>query len=439
MGRHMNFEKTAKEISALSVVEGEHKARLRARLLSGFNAKEKSMSTRMRIVLATCAACLVVLAVSFLMPSQTPTALAATIEALKKATSMICTTVIETEREGEVEVVNMAIYWSDGKTRIDWGGEGEPVHQTVWIEPGRTTTLDYSYPEQPSATVVLNSGDDAYLSGRMVTMGSPESAEDILEMLSRSRSVEVVGQTTEAGRTLSVLRLEQDDGSRQDVELVVDLASNLPISVTHVFEGGVATQNYEWNVSIEPRLMLVQLPEDIEVKVIDADEQAPPLPVIPAVGIGPVRLGMTSEEVIQVLGRPEKALTRSDGSVSNFGYTKSLGISIAFGSDEDERDQVIAISGGMHRFMASRYRDFTGTTPEGIGLGATAEEIIEAYGKTDNHTISQSGKEIIVYEQPSLDFRLSADPKYGWRDDARRTYTIMITKYPTPKRASFRH
>ena len=432
MSRFENFEKTVKEIMALRVVEGEHKAKLRARLLCQHGAKEKPMSTKMRFALAACMVCLSVLAYTFLVQFSPPKALAATIEALKDVTSMVCRVETQTDINSESEAVTMTIYWSGDTTRVDLGGEGQPAHQTMWIEPDKTTTIDYADPAQPLATVVLNSGDALNNSGRIT------SADAFIDVLKRSGSVKTVEQKVEGGQKLSVLHLEQWDGFRQEVKLAADSTTGLPISVTQTFEGGIARQDFQWNVEIEPELMLVRLPDGVTPNVIDANEQAPPLPVVPGVGIGPVRLGMTSEEVRQVLGRPDKVRMTEDGLPSVMWYTKSLGVTVLFGSDEDERNRVVAVSGSLGQYVAKRFRDFTGTTPEGIGLGATAQEIIAAYGETDNHTISQNGEEVIVYAQPSLDFRLSADPKYDWPDDARRTHTINITKYPTPMAASFR-
>ena len=266
MSRHVNLEKTMKEIRALTVAEGEHKAKLRARLLSDFRAQEKPMSTKMRFALAACTIGLVVLAYTFFAPSRTPKALAATMEALKKATSMVCTGVIEMDHGGEPEAVNMTIYWSDGMTRADFGGEGQPVHKTMWVEPGKKTTIDYADPAKPLATIVLGSADS------MNDMGQIASAEAFIEMLRRSGSVKVAGERVEDGQELSVLHFEQWNGLRQDVEIAVDVATDLPVSVTHTFDGGRARQDYHWNVEIEPQLMRVRLPDGVKARVIDASE-----------------------------------------------------------------------------------------------------------------------------------------------------------------------
>ena len=432
MSRYDGFEKTTRDIRALRVAGGEHKAKLRARLLTQHCAKEKAMSTRMRLVLATGIVCISVLAYTFFIQSSPPKALAATMEALEEATSMVCRATIQTDTNDAPEVVTMASYWSGDTTRIDLGGEGQPVRQTMWIEPDKTTTLDFADPGEPLATVVLNSGDYLTRPGRIT------SAHALIEVLKRSGSVEIVDERVQGGRKLTVLHLEQWDGFGQSVELVADSATGLPVSVTQTFEGGVATQDFEWNVAIAANLMAVRLPAGVTPTVVDANEQAPPLPVVPGVGIGPIRLGMTSEEVRKILGRPDKVRMAEDGLPSVMWYTETLGITVLLGSNEDERNRVVSVSGSLGHYVAARYRDFTGTTPEGIGLGATAEDIIAAYGATDNRTLSQNGTEIIVYEHPSLDFRLSADPKYGWGDEVRRVHTIHVTKYPTPKAASFR-
>ncbi|MBN2312250.1 MAG: hypothetical protein JXR94_24945 [Candidatus Hydrogenedentes bacterium] len=432
MSRFEDFETTAKEIKALRVIEGEHKAQLRARLLTQHGAKENPMSAKMRLVLAASMACLALLAYTFLVEFSAPKALAATIEALKDVTSMVCRAAIQTDRNGEPEVVTMTIYWAGDATRVDFGGEGQPAHQTMWIEPDKTTTVDFAEPGEPTATIVLNAEDYLSSSARIT------SADALIEVLKRSGAVEVVDERVQKGQKLSVLHLEQWDGFRQDVELLADSATGLPVSVTQTFEGGVARQDFEWNVEIAADLMAVRLPEGVTPTVIDASEQAPPLPVVPGAGIGPVRLGMTSEEVRQALGRPDKVRMAEDGLPRIMWYTESFGVTVLFGTNDDERNRVVSVSGSLGQYVARRYRDFTGTTPEGIGLGATAEEIIAAYGDTDNHTLSHKGEEIIVYEQPSLDFRLRADPRYGWGDEIRRVHTIFVTKYPTPKTASFR-
>ncbi|HUT46347.1 MAG TPA: hypothetical protein VMX36_08675 [Sedimentisphaerales bacterium] len=132
-----------------------------------------------------------------------------------------------------------------------------------------------------------------------------------------------------------------------------------------------------------------------------ADEEAPvgELIIEPLAGIGPVKFGMSKEEVIKHFGQPDKVL--ADGTKLN--YVSSRGLSFTVDS-ELGMQEISCWSKGM---LPSRITTFAGRTKEGIGIGATQEQIVAAYGPPDR--ISTGSKGVIQnlhYDKLSAKFSL---------------------------------
>jgi hypothetical protein len=109
-----------------------------------------------------------------------------------------------------------------------------------------------------------------------------------------------------------------------------------------------------------------------------AAEEEPPdkLTIEPLVGIGPVRFGMSKDEVIEHFGQPDRIF---EGKVTKLNYVSSRGLSFAV-DIEFGMYEIGCWSDGM---LPNRITTFTGRTKEGIGIGATQEEIVAAYGEPD--------------------------------------------------------
>jgi hypothetical protein len=116
-----------------------------------------------------------------------------------------------------------------------------------------------------------------------------------------------------------------------------------------------------------------------------ADEEAlvDELIIEPLVGIGPVKFGMSKEEVIKHFGPPDKVL--ADGTKLN--YVSSKGLSFTIDS-ELGMQEIGCWSEGM---LPSRVTTFAGSTKEGIGIGATQEQIVAAYGQPDRTSTDSKG------------------------------------------------
>jgi hypothetical protein len=105
---------------------------------------------------------------------------------------------------------------------------------------------------------------------------------------------------------------------------------------------------------------------------------AVPTLIEPGVGIGGVRGGMTAQEVIAELGEPAK--TNGNRLV----YSQ-WGLWVGLGKDDGS-------------VVNLQCRDsFAGHTKEGIGIGSSQEEIIQAYGKPHNQNSPKAGRVTLFY------------------------------------------
>jgi len=116
-----------------------------------------------------------------------------------------------------------------------------------------------------------------------------------------------------------------------------------------------------------------------------ADEEASvgELIIEPSVGIGPVKFGMSKEEVTKHFGLPDKVL--ADGTKLN--YVSSRGLSFTVDS-ELGLQEIGCWSEGM---LPSRITTFAGKTKEGIGIGSYFALLHDFYGmpneSSPNHEI----------------------------------------------------
>jgi hypothetical protein len=115
----------------------------------------------------------------------------------------------------------------------------------------------------------------------------------------------------------------------------------------------------------------------------------------PGVSIGPVHSGMKMQEVITELGEPNQ---KHDGILDYL----DLGFAVIPGKGGIV--QTVVCSGGNAQFPKA----FAGHTKEGIGIGASRDEVISAYGKPsatkDEHQI-----EILRYDSFGVNFHIKDD------------------------------
>jgi len=99
--------------------------------------------------------------------------------------------------------------------------------------------------------------------------------------------------------------------------------------------------------------------------------------VVPLVGVGPVKFGMSRGQVLEVLGQPERTAGRGRAIY----YLTSRGVRISI----DLRRGVRSIEcwSAQHPRPSPGMVTFSGKTEKGIGMGASREEIVAAYGEPE--------------------------------------------------------
>jgi len=117
-------------------------------------------------------------------------------------------------------------------------------------------------------------------------------------------------------------------------------------------------------------------------KKVDKDEPRDELIIEPLVGIGPVRFGMSKDEVIKHFGWPDKTYS---GEKTKLSYVASKGLGFTIHA-ELGLQMIQCWSKNWPTELPFAVTTFAGRTKEGIGIGATREEIVAAYGQPDRTT-----------------------------------------------------
>ncbi|MHC4345358.1 MAG: hypothetical protein ACYSUP_11810 [Planctomycetota bacterium] len=127
--------------------------------------------------------------------------------------------------------------------------------------------------------------------------------------------------------------------------------------------------------------------------------------VVPLVGVGPVKFGMSRGQVMEVLGKPE----RTEASGRLVYYLTSRGVHFVIGSRTGVR--VIECWSAQYPKPSPGTVTFSGKTGKGIGMGASREEIVAAYGdpeRLDEEIVATYGEPERVDEET---VRAHGDPE----------------------------
>jgi len=124
-----------------------------------------------------------------------------------------------------------------------------------------------------------------------------------------------------------------------------------------------------------------------------------PLVIELGVGVGQIKFGMSKEEVIEHLGEPDKTEGRGQG----LNYTTSKGISLFVSPRRGV--QTIDCWSDQYPSPFAKISNFTGRTKEGITMGASREQITDAYGQPDDVT-TQGPMTTLHYNKLQSNFML---------------------------------
>ena len=138
-------------------------------------------------------------------------------------------------------------------------------------------------------------------------------------------------------------------------------------------------------------------------KKTDKDDSSDDLVIEALVGIGPVPFGMSKEEVIEHIGRPDHIM----GIGTELNYVASKGLSLTVPPDVGMQ-KIKCWSENLPTKLHFRVTTFAGSTKEGIAMGATREEIITAYGQPDRTRTTGPKEEVenLYYDELRIKFSL---------------------------------
>ncbi|HEY3857863.1 MAG TPA: hypothetical protein VGO67_26050 [Verrucomicrobiae bacterium] len=136
--------------------------------------------------------------------------------------------------------------------------------------------------------------------------------------------------------------------------------------------------------------------------------------IVPGESVGPLRRGMTSNEVVAILGQPE----RMQGKIMVYG--KTFGLAIACKTPVG----VAAVFCGDSSGDDPGVKAFKCRTKEGIGMESTRAEIIKAFGQPTSAKSGDAGlhQEELVYQSLGLTLWLENGKVYNILVDFRKTH-----------------
>src|ERR1051326_8388195 len=155
-----------------------------------------------------------------------------------------------------------------------------------------------------------------------------------------------------------------------------------------------------WNISpivlLTALAMLSGCSEKPSSEVAAAGGSHSNLLIEPKLAVGPIRLGMTTQQVLAQLGQPQRR-------TSNSLEYKQLGLAIM--PNPEGRVQVV-MCGDVTGINGPFAKAFKGRTKEGIGMYSTREEVLKAYGEPSEAKKLAGGLESFQYKPIGITFTL---------------------------------
>ncbi len=177
------------------------------------------------------------------------------------------------------------------------------------------------------------------------------------------------------------------EGPEPEITVWVNPQTKLPLRIEMTSRDGTVTTaqvftDIVFDRPLDPALFDLNPPAGYQVETFGVAQLRPEptakeaneLVIAPREGIGPVRFGMKTDQVIKLLGAPDK-LVKPVKDLDLLEYY-SRGFSIHVNAQRG----VVAIMCYTGKFMAFKVRAFAGRTDKGIRMGANRAAIEKAYG-----------------------------------------------------------
>jgi hypothetical protein len=186
----------------------------------------------------------------------------------------------------------------------------------------------------------------------------------------------------------SAVKIGEKETWKIDVKVWSDPKTKLPVRAqirpAELGEqASILIEQIEFDPPLDEAIFDMTIPEGYTVMGVSRDQLKPPpneqeaskLTIVPGVGIGEVKFGMSREQIVAILGEPEFTLHEEYLGYPSKGLQLSLG-----GREADKLGWIVANPGDAASLVQ---HDFRGQTDKGIRIGSSSRAVADAYGKPD--------------------------------------------------------
>jgi hypothetical protein len=158
------------------------------------------------------------------------------------------------------------------------------------------------------------------------------------------------------------------------------------------------TRSWLWLVVPAALTALFFLPACSEQPGADSEvaTSADALQIEPNAGVGPIRAGMTTQQVVAAIGEPARR-------TANALIYPKLGLAVMPGADGTAQ---VVMCGDVTGLQGPFVKAFRGKTSAGLGMESTRDEIIKALGEPTEAETFRGGQEALRYADLGITFTL---------------------------------
>ena len=163
---------------------------------------------------------------------------------------------------------------------------------------------------------------------------------------------------------------------------------------------------FQWQTGRQDKEIAVAEARAAAEESLAAEED---LAIEPLVGVGPIKFGMSSGEVIKLLGEPNGVMTEPEDTseVVGLDYIPAKGICLII---RDDSVVIIDCYSSNNPTPFESITSFSGTTEEGIGMGSTRDEVYAAFGEPEEtylvSTDTQETTHMLCYDKLMMEMAI---------------------------------